>query len=115
MNLKTLIQKIEKVSAEYSLKFNISRNKLWYLLKLQEEMGELTQAYLRMNGQGRHKNMTPKELKSAFENEVADVLCHVLLLAKSEGVDLKKAIDDKWLKRLTKKVSNTNNQKSNSN
>jgi len=84
------------------MKFIISRNKLWYLLKLNEEMGELTQAYLSMNGQGRHKNKTAKELKSAFEHEIADVLCHILLLAKSEGVDLKKAIDEKWLIRLIK-------------
>ena len=102
MNLKSLISKIERVSELYSKKYKISRNKLWYLLKLQEEMGELTQAYLSMNGQGRHKNNTPSELKESFENEVADVLCHVLLLAQSEGVDLKKAIDEKWLKRLEK-------------
>jgi len=101
MNLKTLIQKIEKVSALYSKKFNISRDKLWYLLKLQEEMGELTQAYLSMSGRARHKNKTPKEMKANFEHEIADVLCHVLLLAESEGVDLKKAIDEKWLKRLS--------------
>jgi hypothetical protein len=30
------------------------------------------------------------------------VLCHTLLLANSEGVDLKKAIDEKWLMRLIK-------------
>lgn len=101
MNLKTLIQKIEKVSALYSKKFNISRDKLWYLLKLQEEMGELTQAYLSMSGRARHKNKTPSEMKADFEHEIADVLCHVLLLAESEGVDLKKAIDEKWLKRLS--------------
>jgi NTP pyrophosphatase (non-canonical NTP hydrolase) len=100
MNLKTLIEKIERVSANYSKKFKIPRNKLWYLLKVQEEMGELTQAYLSMSGQGRHKNKTAEELKSDFEHEIADVLCHVLLLAQSEGVDLKKAIDEKWLKRL---------------
>jgi len=102
MNLKSLISKIERVSELYSKKYKISRNKLWYLLKLQEEMGELTQAYLSMNGQGRHKNRTPDELKSAFENEVADVLCHVLLLAQSEKIDLKKAIEAKWLKTLLK-------------
>lgn len=102
MNLKSLITKIERVSELYSKKYKISRNKLWYLLKLQEEMGELTQAYLSMNGQGRHKNKTPKELKCDFENEVADVFCHLLLLAQSEGIDLKKAIDAKWLKRLEK-------------
>lgn len=111
MNLKNLINKIEKVSEQYSKKFNISRNKLWYLLKLQEEMGELTQAYLRMNGQGRHKNKSQEEMKEDFENEIADVLCHVLLLAQSEGVDLRKAIDDKWLKKLVKPDSSSSQDK----
>lgn len=104
MNLKTLIDKIELVSDAYSRKFSISRDKLWYLLKLQEEMGELTQAYLSMSGRGRHKNKTADEMKAAFENEVADVLCHTLLLAQSEGVDLKKAVEKKWLKRLDTKI-----------
>ncbi len=105
MNLKTLIQKIEKVSELYSQKYNISRDKLWYLLKLQEEMGELTQAYLSMSGKGRHKNRTTAELKADFEHEIADVLCHLLLLAQSEGVDLKKAIDEKWLSRTNSQTS----------
>lgn len=100
MNLKTLIEKIERVSDFYSEKYQISRDKLWYLLKLQEEVGELTQAYLSMSGRGRHKNKTQDELKTQFELEIADVLCHVLLLAKSEGVDLKKAIDAKWLSKV---------------
>jgi NTP pyrophosphatase (non-canonical NTP hydrolase) len=103
MNLKTLTAKIELVSDNYSRKFSISRDKLWYLLKLQEEMGELTQAYLSMSGRGRNKNKSPHEMKSEFENEVADVLCHTLLLAQSEGVDLKKAVSKKWLKRLDAK------------
>jgi NTP pyrophosphatase (non-canonical NTP hydrolase) len=105
MNLKTLIAKIEKVSNSYSKKFKISRDKIWYLLKLQEEMGELTQAYLSMSGRARHKNKTTEELKADFEHEIADVLCHVLLLAQSEGVDIKKAIDEKWLMRLEKPKS----------
>lgn len=100
MNLNSLIEKIEKVSANYSAKFNIPRNKLWYLLKVQEEMGELTQAYLSMNGQGRHKNKTTEELRQDFENEIADVLCHVLLLAKNENIDLKRAVSTKWLQKL---------------
>lgn len=105
MNLKTLIEKIEKVSDFYSEKYNISRDKLWYLLKLQEEVGELTQAYLSMSGRGRHKNKTPEQLKEQFELEIADVLCHVLLLARSEGVDLKKAIDAKWLSKVKKTLT----------
>ncbi len=97
MNLKSLMAKIEKISLSYSKKYNISRDRLWYLLKLQEEVGELTQSYLSMNGQGRRKNKTPQELRHNFENEVADVLCHTLLLAQSEDVNIKKAVEKKWL------------------
>lgn len=97
MNLKNLMSKIEKISLLYSKKYNISRDKLWYLLKLQEEVGELTQSYLSMNGQGRKKDKTPKELRNHFENELADVLCHTLLLAQSEEVNIKKAVTKKWL------------------
>jgi len=97
MNLKSLMAKIEKISLSYSKKYDISRDRLWYLLKLQEEVGELTQSYLSMNGQGRKKNKTPQELRNNFENEVADVLCHTLLLAQSEDVNIKKAVEKKWL------------------
>lgn len=100
MNLKTLLEKIERVSEVYSEKYQISRDRLWYLLKLQEEVGELTQSYLSMSGRARHKNKSPEELKRQFELEIADVLCHVLLLAKSEGVNLKKAVDAKWLSKV---------------
>ena len=102
MNLTLLTKKVRKVSDIYSKKFGISRDKVWYLLKLQEEMGELTQAYLSMTGRGRHKNKTKEELKHSFELEVADVLCHTLLLIDSEKVDVKKAVGQKWLKRLKK-------------
>lgn len=102
MNLTLLTKKVRKVSNQYSKKFGITRDKVWYLLKLQEEMGELTQAYLSMTGRGRHKNKTKDELKHNFEIEVADVLCHTLLLVDSEKINLKKAVEKKWLKRLKK-------------
>jgi len=106
VNLITLTKKIRLVSDKYATKFGINRDKVWYLLKLQEEMGELTQAYLSYTGRARHKNKTVDELKQAFEMEIADVLCHILLLIDSEKVNVKKAVKEKWLKRLLKtKVS----------
>lgn len=97
MNMQELINKIEAVSQKYSKQYKIKRNPSWFLLKLQEEVGELTQCYLMMTGKGRSKNKTKKELRDDFERELADVFCHVLLLARANGVDVEKAIDDKWL------------------
>ena len=97
MELHDLMRKIEAVSQTYAKQYKIKRGPSWYLLKLQEEMGELTQSYLMLKGKGRSKNKTKRELRSDFEKEVADVFCHVLLLAKTNTVDIEKAVDEKWL------------------
>lgn len=98
MEIQDLIKKVEAVSQKYSKQYKIKRNPSWFLLKLQEEMGELTQVYLMMTGRGRSKDKTKKEIRNDFEKEIADVFCHVLLLANSNTVDIEKAVDEKWLK-----------------
>lgn len=106
MELQDLMRKIEAVSQKYATQYKIKRSPSWYILKLQEEMGELTQSYLMLKGKGRSKNKTKRELREDFEKEMADVFCHVLLLAKSNTVDIEKAVDDKWLswyRKMTKK------------
>lgn len=97
MNLDKLSQDVEDVSQLYSKRFKITRDDNWYVLKLQEEFGELVQSYLMMKGQGRAKNKTPKELQSDFAKELADVFCHVLLLSKHNNINLEKEIEKKWL------------------
>lgn len=97
MEIQDLIQKIEAVSQTYAKQYKIKRSPSWFILKLQEEMGELTQSYLMLKGKGRSKNKSKAELRSDFEKEMADVFCHVLLLAKSNTVDIERAVDDKWL------------------
>ena len=114
MDMQELVNKIEAVSQKYSKQYKIKRNPSWFLLKLQEEVGELTQCYLMMTGKGRSKNKTKKELRTDFEKELADVFCHVLLLARANGVDVERAIDDKWLswyKKLKKKNKQQKNMR----
>jgi len=98
MDIKSLTKQIEKVSKLYASKFDIDRDKDWYIIKLQEELGELIQSYLMMIGQARTKGKTKKEITTEFEKEVADVLCHVLLLSNFYKIDLEKVIEEKWLK-----------------
>lgn len=98
MDIHDLSEKIEQVSLDYSEKFQVERDDDWFVLKLQEELGELIQSYLMMKGKARQKGKTKEAIREEFENEVADVLAHVLLLAKRFDVDLDKVIASQWLK-----------------
>jgi len=68
--------------------------------KISEEFGELTQAYLRKQGQARTHDANDASLQQDFENEFADVLGHVLLFAVNNDIDIVSAVDRKWLKYL---------------
>jgi len=100
MDLAQLSDDVEAISQRYAAHYGFRRDDTWFLLKLQEEVGELTQAFLRRSGQARDKGLTPVELESGYAAELADVVCQVLLLARHSGVDLEAAIERKWLYRL---------------
>ncbi len=46
MDLKTITKKVVMVSDQYEKNCDIKRDADWYILKLHEEVGELTQNYL---------------------------------------------------------------------
>ena len=98
MDLNELTDRIETVSANYAKIFGFTRDDTWFLLKLQEEVGELTQAHLRISGQARAKGRTQEQIGEDFRSEIADVLCQILLLARHHGIDPVEAIDAKWMK-----------------
>jgi NTP pyrophosphatase (non-canonical NTP hydrolase) len=60
-------------------------------------VGELTQAFLMRAGQARATGKAPRELDDQFGAEVADVLCHVVSLARHHGIDLAEQVERKWL------------------
>lgn len=97
MDLARLSDDVEAVSCGYARAHGFTRDETWFLLKLQEEVGELTQAFLMRSGQARTKGHTPRELDDKFGAELADVLCHVVLMARHQGVDLAEQIERKWL------------------
>jgi NTP pyrophosphatase (non-canonical NTP hydrolase) len=97
MDLKQLTDEVEAVSEIYARKHGIARDDTWFLLKLQEEVGELTQAFLMRAGQARTKGRSPAQLESDFRSELADVLCHVLLMARHHGIELTAEVERKWL------------------
>lgn len=85
------------MSRLYSERFGIVRSGDWHVLKLQEEVGELAQAHLRRQGQARSEGMDRQELDAHFAAEIADVLCHTLLIASHHSIDVQEAIERKWL------------------
>ncbi|SIO08308.1 pyrophosphohydrolase domain-containing protein [Agromyces cerinus] len=97
MDLHAIEDAVESVSRAYAAKFDLNRTDEWFMLKLQEEVGELTQVFVDLNGMGRDRGLSDDDKREAFANECADVLAHLLLLARSQGIDLPRAIEAKWL------------------
>ena len=97
MDVKQLLEEVEQVSQRYAKTFQIEREATWFLLKLQEEVGELMQSYLMLSGKARRKGKSFEEIQAEFHKEVADVFCQTLVLARFYGIDLEKEVEEKWL------------------
>jgi NTP pyrophosphatase (non-canonical NTP hydrolase) len=100
MEMKELTEKISEICDIYIKKYGIEKSQDWFLLKTQEELGELSAAYLKLTGRGRTGTKTQAELENNLQEEIADVLAFVLLFAKERGIDPEQAIKNKWFKYL---------------
>ncbi|MCR6673844.1 MazG nucleotide pyrophosphohydrolase domain-containing protein [Devosia ginsengisoli] len=98
--LADLTPLVVEVSDTYASRNAIARDDDWYLLKLQEEVGELTAEYLRTTGRGRTKGADAPSIRQALEDEAADVLATLLLFAHKNGIDLDAALERKWFQYL---------------
>lgn len=96
MNIKSLTILADNISKAYSKHHGIQRDQDWFVFKLQEELGEFTQAYLQYSKRSRSKGKTEVDIKESIEGEPADVFGHVLLLAKNLGIDHEEAMKKKW-------------------
>ncbi len=94
-DIEAFIDRLAAISDRYARVHGIDRGGDWHLLKIHEEMGELTQAYLALTGRSRRD---PVRARQEVAHEMADVLCMLLLMARAEGVDLNAAVSEKWLK-----------------
>lgn len=91
-----LIRQFETASSGYAESYGAVRDADWFLLKLLEEVGELTQAANRLSGRARAKGRSEADMQTELADETADVLGHILLFAHHHGVDLAAAIERKW-------------------
>ncbi len=101
MEFTTMADKISAVSDVYAGRFAIERDEAWHLAKLSEELGELTQAYLRKSGRGRQaEDGTAPPAAERLADETADLFAQVVLFARWQNIDLEAALQRKWFKYL---------------
>lgn len=92
MDLADLSVSVLRISDLYAAEHGIERDRDWSLLKLQEELGELTAEHLRMSGRARGAADADK-----LGDEAADVLGMLLIYCDRAGIDLEQAMRRKWL------------------
>jgi len=102
MNLNEISKKLGQVSDVYAEKFGIHRDDDWFVLKIQEELGELSSVYLKLTQRARVGEATKTELDKNLRDEIADVVAMTLLFAKHRGIDVEQAIENKWFRYLQK-------------
>jgi NTP pyrophosphatase (non-canonical NTP hydrolase) len=95
LTISEVADSAERISDIYAAKHAIVRDDDWFLLKLQEELGELAQAHLRLSSRGRGE-----ATEQDRADEAADVLCQLLLYCRRFGIDVDKAVRRKWLSWL---------------
>lgn len=99
-SLAQLTKLVAEVSDTYASRNAIARDDDWYLLKLQEELGELAAEYLKSSGRGRMKGADAAQVRTAMADEAADVLAMLLLFARNNDIDLDTALERKWFQYL---------------
>lgn len=96
MNLKDAAIHCEKAWSHFAHAHNIKRDEIFYVLKLQEELGELSRTVLELRGSERKTKATDEELKKKFEGDIASIVGNALILANYHQVDLEKVLRDKF-------------------
>lgn len=100
MDIKLIEEKLSQVMSAYAEKYSIQVSDDYFLLKIQEELGELSSAYLKLTQRARVKQATADDLEKNLREEIADVLAMTILFAKGLGIDTQAALEEKWFKYL---------------
>ena len=95
-NLDLLAKKFGEASIRYCQEHNFEKTNDWVLMKLQEEVGELFQAYLMKTGRARNKGQSQAELEDMFACELADVFGMLMVLINETDIDINAYLTKKW-------------------
>ncbi|OGZ73451.1 MAG: hypothetical protein A2908_04230 [Candidatus Staskawiczbacteria bacterium RIFCSPLOWO2_01_FULL_38_12b] len=100
MDFKEVEKKVVENALNYGKQYNITIDQDFALLKLYEEVGELSQAVLIHRKKSRPEKHLAEEIsKEEVAKELADVLGMVMVNAHVMNIDLEEAITKKWINR----------------
>lgn len=86
----------------YFKRFDIENEEFYPMVKLSEEVWELSEAFLIYKGKSRQEKSQWKselELKENIAKELSDVVGVAILMADELNIDLQSAIEKKWFDR----------------
>lgn len=95
-DLQKLAKKFDQVSEKYCADNNILKTDDWVILKFQEEVGELCQAWLMKTHRARDKGHTQLQLNEMLAEEAADAFGMLMIFIKTQNIDINKYIEKKW-------------------
>jgi len=100
MEFKKLQEKIIANGKTYCEIHKVSFDENFVLMKLYEELGELSQAHLIYKKKCRGEKIISKEqAKNNVAKEVADAFGTLIVYADLMNIDLEEAIDKKWISK----------------
>jgi NTP pyrophosphatase (non-canonical NTP hydrolase) len=99
--LQEMTEKAIRIMAMYQAEYpDVKMDRDYTPFKITEEWGECLQVYLMLTNRGRQKDKTKSEIKTMLQEEMADVLGHLLVFAHKENIDLEAAMQNKWFTHL---------------
>ncbi len=100
MDFQELQSKVIENALNYGKNYNITIDEEFAMLKLYEEVGELTQAILIHKKKSRpEKHVDEATSKNKIAEEMADVLGILMVHAQLLEIDLEKSLEKKWINR----------------
>lgn len=95
MDLLEAAKHCEKAWGQYAKKHNIHRYDEFYILKIQEELGELVRHFLELKG-SELKTSEVGKLQEKFEGDCVSLIGNALILALHFKVDIEKILVKKF-------------------
>jgi NTP pyrophosphatase (non-canonical NTP hydrolase) len=100
MKFKDIQQKVIENAIRYGKEYNVKIDEDFALIKLYEEVGELSQAILIHRKKSRPEKHTAENVsKREVAKELADVVGMVMVNAHLLNIDLEEAIEKKWISK----------------
>ena len=102
MNLNEITNKLKSIFEIYKEKYSLNLNEDYFLIKIQEELGELSSAHLKLTNRGRAESIEKHELEKNLREEIEDVISMTLLFDEVKNINIEDALNEKWFKYLKK-------------